>query len=230
VWNDRRIGAGEEWAQVIDANLRDANVILLVVSADFIASHYCYEVELQETIRRHDAGDAIVIPVILRPCDWHDLPFGKLQAATRDGRPVTKFPTLDDGFFEVVQSIKDATKRLNAQSGSAGATKRNDIRPGRYETTASTMIRAALRSNNLYVKKKFTDHERDKFRIEAFEYIAAFFENSLAELKGRNPHLQNAISSTRRQQLRSGCLRKRKASRQMRHMVEQQPNWQRYCI
>ena len=57
---------------------------------------------MKEALRRHEAREAKVIPVILRSCDWHDLPFGKLQAATRDGRAVVKFPTLDDGFLEVL--------------------------------------------------------------------------------------------------------------------------------
>jgi hypothetical protein len=61
-----------------------AQVILLLVSPDFIASDYCYERETLRAIERHKAGQARVIPVILRPFDWHDLPFGKLQAAPRD--------------------------------------------------------------------------------------------------------------------------------------------------
>lgn len=64
VWHDRRIAAGEEWANAIDANLRSADVILLLVSADFIASRYCYEVELQEALRRHTAGEAVVIGML----------------------------------------------------------------------------------------------------------------------------------------------------------------------
>ena len=105
IWHDRLIDAGDEWAHAIDTNLQSADVILLLVSADFIASPYCYEVELKEAMRRHDASEAVVIPVILRPCDWHSLPFGKLQAATQDGRSIVKFPTLDEGFLEVVQAI-----------------------------------------------------------------------------------------------------------------------------
>lgn len=68
IWHDRDISAGEEWARSIDENLRAADVILLLVSVDFIASQYCFEIELKEALRRHDAGDGVVIPVILRPC------------------------------------------------------------------------------------------------------------------------------------------------------------------
>jgi hypothetical protein len=190
MWHDRRIGAGEEWAAKIDSNLQTADVILLLVSADFIASPYCYDNELKEAMRRHEAGEARVIPVILRPCEWHDLPFGKLQAATKDGRPVTKFPSLDDGFLEVVQAIKAAAKAIDSR------------RTGGPQSASSLVTPAAAaatpgggdfpRSSDLRVKKNFTDHDRDVFRTEAFEYVAAYFENSLKELSARNPQLQTA--------------------------------------
>ena len=65
-WHDRRIGAGHEWAGAIDEHLNSAAVILLLVSADFLASDYCYDLEMKRALERHDAGDARVIPVILR--------------------------------------------------------------------------------------------------------------------------------------------------------------------
>jgi len=200
-WHDRRIGAGQDWVDEIDENLRTADVVLLLISSDFIASKYCYDVEMAEAMRRHDAKQAVVIPVILRPCDWHDLPFGKLQASTKDGRAVVKFPTLDDGFLEVVQSIKAAAQRIKPQPGSGGGAVR---RPKEEGTKSDRSTPRAPRSSNLGVKKSFTDHDRDAFRIQAFEYIARFFENSLKELEARNPELttqfraRDANSSRRR--------------------------------
>lgn len=192
VWHDRRIGAGEDWAENIDANIQSAHVILLLVSADFIASSYCYEVEVAEAMDRHKRGDAIVIPVILRPCDWQDLPFGRLQAATRDGRPIVKFQTWDDGFLEVVHSIKTAAGRIGAQSSNGEVQLRGAVTPERGGSAALGGIgdTSAARSSNLRVKKTFSEHDRDSFRIEAFEYIASYFENSLTALEQRNPQLK----------------------------------------
>ena len=85
VWHDRRIGAGEDLADAIDEALAAADRILLLVSPDFIASSYCSEIEMQEAMRRHDAGDAIVIPVIGRACDWQGLSFGRLRATPPTG-------------------------------------------------------------------------------------------------------------------------------------------------
>src|SRR5437660_11262721 len=104
-WHDRKIGAGDEWAGQIDAHLNSAQIILLLISADFIASAYCYDIEMKRAMQRHDAGKAIIIPVILRPCDWHKTPFGKLQVLPTDGRPVTgrSWHYLDEAFLDIAR-------------------------------------------------------------------------------------------------------------------------------
>ena len=70
-WHDRMIDAGCEWEDVISNHLERADVILLLISANFLASNYCFEIEMERALERHNAGEAHVIPVILRPCDWH---------------------------------------------------------------------------------------------------------------------------------------------------------------
>src|SRR4051794_14317436 len=118
-WHDRRIEAGTEWKQQIDRNLDTADVILLLVSADFLASDYCYDIEMTRAMERHDAGTARVIPVILRPVDWHVAPFGKLQALPRDGKPVNTWGNRDAALMDVAEGIREvaeslADKTLNA--------------------------------------------------------------------------------------------------------------------
>ncbi len=111
-WHDRRITAGTELGSAIDVNLSAADVILLLVSPDFINSDYCYEKEMDRAMERHKSGVARVIPVILRPCDWHGLPFGKLLATPTDAKPITKWPDRDEAFLNVVQAIKAALSEL----------------------------------------------------------------------------------------------------------------------
>jgi len=79
-WTDREIAPGEKWRSSINARLEAADIILLLVSADFINSDYCWDVEVKRALRRQAEGTARVIPVILRECDWKSLPFGELQA------------------------------------------------------------------------------------------------------------------------------------------------------
>src|SRR5947209_18333992 len=89
VWHDRDISAGTEWEKAIKKEMNEAQIILLMVSPDFIVSDYCYGIEMQRAMRRHKKREALVIPVILRPVHWLDSPFSKLQALPTDGKPIT---------------------------------------------------------------------------------------------------------------------------------------------
>ncbi len=114
-WHDRKIGAGEEWVGQIDAHLNTAQIILLLISANFIASEYCYDIEMKRALEKHNTGQARIIPVILRPCDWHNAPFGKLQALPTDGKPITgrSWHNLDEAFLDVVKGIRKAIVDLS---------------------------------------------------------------------------------------------------------------------
>jgi hypothetical protein len=112
LWIDREIGPGQEWREAIDQNINDAAIILLMISSSFIASEYCWDVELRHALERHAAGSARVIPVILRDCDWHHLPFSKLQALPTAARPIVKWPDHDSGFADVSRGIRRAVLAL----------------------------------------------------------------------------------------------------------------------
>lgn len=114
-WHDRRIGAGNDWAGEIDEHMKSADIILLLVSANFIASKYCYDVELKLAMKRHRDGEALIIPIILRPCDLTGVPFGKLQSLPKDRRPVTKWPNKDDAFTDIANGIRSAAEELKAK-------------------------------------------------------------------------------------------------------------------
>ena len=79
-WHDRRIPPGDLVDASISEQLERADIILLLVSPDFLASNYCYEVEMRRALERHAAGEARVVPVILRPCDWQGTELGRLMA------------------------------------------------------------------------------------------------------------------------------------------------------
>lgn len=115
-WHDRKIEAGEEWKDKIDEHLDTARVILLLVSAEFLASRYCYDVEVARAIERHEAGNARVIPIILKPCDWQGTPFGHLQALPKDGKPVTTWVNRDQAFTDIALGIKAAVAHIQRAS------------------------------------------------------------------------------------------------------------------
>ncbi|MGF1537512.1 MAG: toll/interleukin-1 receptor domain-containing protein [Elainellaceae cyanobacterium] len=112
-WYDRAVEAGEEWEAQIKSKLESAQIILMLISPAFMASDYCYDIEMQRAMARHDAGTARVIPVILRPCDWKDSPFGKLKAMPEDGKPVTQWSDRDEAFLNAVQGIRRALESLS---------------------------------------------------------------------------------------------------------------------
>ncbi|MDQ2888143.1 MAG: tetratricopeptide repeat protein [Chloroflexota bacterium] len=112
-WYDRELVAGTDWAKVIDAHLEQADIILLLVSADFIASDYCYEIEMKRALERHDAGQARVIPIAVRPADWTDLPFARLQALPTDAQPVTSWGNQDEAWVNVIAGIRRAIEDLS---------------------------------------------------------------------------------------------------------------------
>jgi TIR domain len=105
-WFDRQIEPGNSWRTEIDQNLATAQIILLLISADFLDSYFCCEVEMRRALERHHAGEARVIPVILRPCDWETMPFGELQVLPPSARPATRWKTLDDAFYAVAACIR----------------------------------------------------------------------------------------------------------------------------
>jgi DNA replication protein DnaC len=105
-WHDREIFAGEEFDKEISEHLEEADLILLLVSPPFIASKYCYEKEMGRALEKHEAKEAHVIPVILRPCDWQTAPFGNLKALPEDGKPVTTWQNRDRGFLNVARGIR----------------------------------------------------------------------------------------------------------------------------
>ena len=113
-WHDRKIGAGTEWAKAIDDNLNAAGIILLLISADFLGSDYCYDLEMKRAMERHEAGEARVIPIILKPVDWSSAPFSKLQAFPKDAKPVTTWSNRDAAFVDIAKGIRGAAESMAA--------------------------------------------------------------------------------------------------------------------
>lgn len=180
-WHDRRIGAGKDIYSEISTELESADIVLLLVSAHFLASDYCYDKEMARALKLHEEGDVKVIPVIMHPCDWHSAPFGNLRATPLDGKPVSMFANQNEALLQVTKDIRAAVAEM-------GFTPEEMVGQGPVSSN-SGISAAALRSSNLRVKKKFNDHEVDNFLDESFEYIARYFEASLAELQGRNRNI-----------------------------------------
>ena len=117
IWADTDIGAGIAWENEIKKHLDTAHIILLLVSADFMNSDYCYSTEMKRALERDKRNEARVIPIILRPVDWQDV-LGKLQALPTDGTPVVdrRWHTSDEALYSVAQGIRKVVAELTRQS------------------------------------------------------------------------------------------------------------------
>ena len=180
-WHDRRIGAGTDIDGAIDSNLEESSIILLLISPDFLASDYCYDLEMGRAMELHREGRAKVIPVILRDCDWKQASFGKLLAVPKDGKPVTHWPDRDSAFLDVVRAIREAV-----------GTEKSEVAEYKHKPASDSVPPSSpiARSSNLRLKKDFSERDRDKFKVETFGYMCKFFESSLSELEARNDGIE----------------------------------------
>jgi hypothetical protein len=119
-WHDRCITASLDWAGQIDSHLNSADLILLLVSPAFLASNYCYDLEMTRAVQRGDEGSVRVVPVILRPCDWRSAPFGKFQGLPRDGKPVITWKIRDEAFLDVALGLRNLITSLIKNGNGVG--------------------------------------------------------------------------------------------------------------
>jgi len=105
-WHAREIRAGEETIQQIDIHLNTAHIVLLLISANFLASEYCYSREMMWALQRHERGEAHVIPVLLRPVLFTDTPFAKLQPLPTNRKPVVNWRNRDSAFVDIAVGIE----------------------------------------------------------------------------------------------------------------------------
>jgi tetratricopeptide (TPR) repeat protein len=118
IWHDRQILPGGNWSRDIDAHLEQSRLILLLVSLDFLASDYCYEKEMKRALARHEAKEAHVVPIIVRPCDWETTDFAALQCLPQDGKPITLWENRDLAWKDVIASLRRLLADLQLLSAS----------------------------------------------------------------------------------------------------------------
>src|SRR5215204_5075583 len=115
-WHDRKIPPGETWRKVIDSRIRRARIVLLFLSPYFIDSDYCYEQEMMVALKRHRRGEAVVIPVVLRPCAWQETPLAFLQVLPKNGRAVTTWRDRDHVCLAIAEEIMKVVDLLRRRS------------------------------------------------------------------------------------------------------------------
>lgn len=197
-WHDGQILAGDPLDPAISHNLDRADVILLLISSDFINSDYCFTKEVKRAFERHETGDARVIPVILRPCDWQQPPISSVLVTPKDGKPVTSWNNIDEALTDVAKQIRKAVEEMNSRANGSAMASQSTVpatkpapkelaKPAqRFGLAASPVDSGIQRSNKLRIPKEFTDFDRDEFVHTSFEHIANYFQASLREIASSN--------------------------------------------
>lgn len=107
-WDDGAIVPGDGWDDRIKQKLAEADIILLLITADFINSQYIWEVELRKALQRDAAGEAIVIPIFCKACDFSGMPFARLQGLPKNAAPIALAANMDEALTNVAVGIRRA--------------------------------------------------------------------------------------------------------------------------
>lgn len=119
-WKDRQIEAGQEWDEAIKRKLAEAELVLLLVSPDFMASDSIWETELDPALERRRRGEAVVVPIIVRPTELKGTELMKLQALPRDGKPVIAWASQDEAWVDVARGLRQVVERIRTGRLAAG--------------------------------------------------------------------------------------------------------------
>lgn len=175
-WHDRKMIAGDALDDTISAHLEEADLILMLISADFVASDYCYAKEMARALERHEARQARAISIICRPCDFQGLPFAKFVLLPTDAKAVSSWADRDAAWVDVVRGIRGALPvPTPVATGSAAASK-----------PQGTTNAPAPSGSSLKLPKRFTDLDKRDFLENAFEGMWSVFQAKAAELQGSN--------------------------------------------
>jgi predicted helicase len=184
-WYDRDIAAGSVRAEEVERRLKAARIILLLVSPAFIASDYCYGVEMQVAMQRHVAGEATVIPIILRPCDWEAAPFGALQALPKDAKAVTMWANRDAAYTDIVKGIRGLVAKINdgsstvASEGTRGkSTKSGELTGEKHMQSAPTLSTPLLKKT---IERYYRELDEYKGKADYELAVRSAFQNLLAD-------------------------------------------------
>lgn len=179
-WYDRDISAGTEWEREIDEHLNSARIILLLVSPDFINSDYCYSVEMQKALDRHEGGEARTIPIILRPTDWQNTRLGRLQALPKDGKPLITWHPRDNAYVDVAKGLRKAIEEMGKRdTTSASLAKQDDSEGQGYQSKKKGLISSEEVYEEALAKLRDEmqrQREADNLLLEARKFASSLLE------------------------------------------------------
>jgi hypothetical protein len=119
-WSEHQLIPGEEIENVISEALSGADVIILLISIHFLSNSFCWSQQLEKAIDRHDRGEAVVIPVFVRPCAWEGTPIEKLQGVPRRGKAISRWSDKHEAWTQVARGIEQALAAWRLRNSGGG--------------------------------------------------------------------------------------------------------------
>lgn len=177
IWYDGLIEAGENWENEVKNALSSADIILLLISSDFIASDYCYSIEMSKALELQKKGESKTIPIILRDCLWRDSPFAELQVLPNDGTPVTdiSWKSLDKPFFHIIEVIKEIVRKIIDDKKS----KIKEDELGKIVSAKKVKFHQLINSGNSYLEDLKWEKAKLEFEKSLIYYSKDFFIDKL---------------------------------------------------
>lgn len=143
-WHYRKLISGQEWDMTIKQELIDSDIILLLISSDFLASNYCFDIEIKKAMEKHEQNEAKVIPIIVRPCDWKDLPFSKLQGLPKNAKALSTWKDIDEGYLNIIEGIKATIDNLESIHENNNSTEQSNFITFDYDVIIARLPRGYL--------------------------------------------------------------------------------------
>lgn len=230
LWTDRRILPGDNWDFEINDKLQNADIILLLISSDFIASNYCYDVEIKQAIKQHKEQKSITIPIALRECDWYDAPFSFIQGLPSDMKPIVSknWFSKDEAYKDVSVNLRRLINEIINRKQTTEEKEYNELpnsiealrdfiskyKEGEFVQTAKQRI-LQLDENNFWYKSEksnsindyesyLTNYPKGKYSEKAktqIEKLKADLQKSKSESKEHNPRKKVEFSKSVQRQL-----------------------------
>jgi hypothetical protein len=192
-WHDLKIGPGEEWQPTIEHVLNVCQVVLLLISADFLASDYCWCMEMNRALERHKKGEVCVIPVILKHSDWETSPFSKLAPLPSNGKPITAWNDQEEAFLEVAKGIRSAIALLpSARTPETVAREAIQVKPQDDQRTLLSGL------NSLLAATQAEEEQYSKIRTELLRHSAAAHLPSIMKDRATHKEFLDDLQSNHR--------------------------------
>jgi hypothetical protein len=165
-WSDHQILPGSKLNDEIRSKLESASLFIALVSPDYLASKYCYEVEFQHALHLANSGKIRIIAIILEPCDWKSSPFREFLLLPRDGKPISEWANQNNAFLDIVTNVKRLLDSMKS-ARPAERVRADEERPS---------------GRRLRVRQDFDAIQRADFADKAYDVLKSYFESSCAEL------------------------------------------------